>query len=323
MALKMGINWTDPLNLLWPMPTTFLISSSSFQRTVLSSQSELLTRDVGSEYLVHNMMEEFVDCTVIEIGKLIFEYMQSRSARLVGNEGFNPAQGKGPILLRTTNELKRRLSRETDAAFIGRIMIFISLLLPPWERSGVNLRGSYNVESITKYEELEKDENKMDVDGDEDSTGIFVPSTLLTLDSFYVKFWSLQEYLKNPVILHSQEVLDEFKPKLDFVINKFFGIEKERLRLRGQAINNKSSADQKMDVVVSSEDKSEYYPGFLKSRQLFDLQVRKPVPKFSNRKARRFEIPTHRPLPNYGRNETPALPHSRGKGETRSSNQNT
>lgn len=115
-------------------------------------------------------MEEFVDCTVIEIGKLIFEYMQSRSARLV--EGFNPAKGKGPILLRTTNELKRRLSRETDAAFIGRIMIFISLLLPPWERSGVNLRGNYNVESITKYEELEQDENKMDVDGDEDSTGI-------------------------------------------------------------------------------------------------------------------------------------------------------
>ena len=115
-------------------------------------------------------MEEFVDCTVIEIGKLIFEYMQSRSTRLV--EGFNPSKGKGPILLRTTNELKRRLSRETDAAFIGRIMIFISLLLPPWERSGVNLRGNYNVESITKYEELEQDENKMEVDGDDDTTGI-------------------------------------------------------------------------------------------------------------------------------------------------------
>lgn len=117
-------------------------------------------------------MEEFVDCTVIEVGKLIFEYMQSRSARLV--EGFNPARGKGPILLRTTNELKRRLSRETDAAFIGRIMIFISNLLPPWERSGVNLRGNYNVDSITKYEEPEEDENKMVIDGEEDSTGISI-----------------------------------------------------------------------------------------------------------------------------------------------------
>src|SRR5271154_2649 len=127
----------------------------------------MLTVDIGSEYLVHNMIEEFVDCTVIEIGKLLFDYMQTRSARLV--QEFNPAKGKGPILLRTTNELKRRLSRETDAAFIGRIMIFISLLLPPWERSGVNLRGNYNVESITKYED-EEDETKMQVD-DENSTG--------------------------------------------------------------------------------------------------------------------------------------------------------
>ena len=115
------------------------------------------------------MIEEFVDCNVIEIGKLIFEYIKSRSARLI--EGFNPAKGKGPILLRTTNELKRRLSRETDAAFIGRIMIFISLLLPPWERGGVNLLGNFNVGNITKHDEPE-DENKMVIDVDEDSTGI-------------------------------------------------------------------------------------------------------------------------------------------------------
>lgn len=80
--------------------------------------------------------------------------------------------------------------------------------------------------------------------------------------------------MKNPTILHSQKVLDEFKPKLDFVINKFSAIEQERIKLRGQAVNNnKSSTDQKMDIVLSSEEKSDYYPGFLKSRQLFDLQV--------------------------------------------------
>lgn len=98
------------------------------------------------------------------------------------------------------------------------------------------------------------------------------------LDAFYVKFWSLQKYLKNPVILHDQKVLDEFKPKLDYVINKFFGIEQERIKLRGQAaVNNKSGqVDQKMDIEPGTEEKSEYYPGFLKSRQLFDLQVPPP-----------------------------------------------
>lgn len=94
-----------------------------------------------------------------------------------------------------------------------------------------------------------------------------------------MKFWSLQKYLKNPLILHNQQVLDEFKPKLDYVLKKFAVIEQERMRLR-QSGNNKSStasSDHKMDIVVGSEEKSEYYPGFLKSRQLFDLQVN-PLP---------------------------------------------
>jgi THO complex subunit 1 transcription elongation factor len=91
-------------------------------------------------------------------------------------------------------------------------------------------------------------------------------------DVFYARFWSLQKYLKNPVILHSQEILDDFKPKLDYVVNKFYHIEQERLKLRGQTVS-KPSTEQKMDVVIAIEEKSEFYPGFLKSRQLFDLQV--------------------------------------------------
>ena len=108
----------------------------------------------------------------------MFEYLHSRAARLA--EDFNPTKGKGPILLRLTNELKRRLSRETDAAFIGRIMTFVSSSLPPWERSGVNLRGNYNVESITKYEEPEQDESKMKVDKDDEGTGMSISECGLT-----------------------------------------------------------------------------------------------------------------------------------------------
>lgn len=103
---------------------------------------------------------------------------------------------------------------------------------------------------------------------------LFSWETDLGEDSFYVKFWSLQKYLKNPLILHNQAMLDEFKPKLDYVLNKFAVIEQERMRLRQTAARSSNAAvDQKMDIVIGSEEKSEYYPGFLKSRQLFDLQV--------------------------------------------------
>jgi hypothetical protein len=136
-------------------------------------------------------------------------------------------------------------------------------------------------------------------------------------DTFYVTFWSLQKYLKNPTILHSQQVLDEFKPKLDFVINKFFAIEQERLKLRGQAAINKTSApEQKMDIVLGSEDKSEFYPGFLKSRQLFDLQVSPSRSRVANGKDGRFKISKNSIIPNYGRNETPPFPNRIRKRET-------
>ena len=123
----------------------------------------------------------------------------------------------------------------------------------------------------------------------------------------------MQKYLKNPVILHSEDILNEFKPKLDFVINKFYIIEQERLKLRGQANNSKAQVEQKMDIVVGSEEKSEYHPGFLKSRQLFDLQVHTPTAYGTNEKDGRFEIPSNSLIPNHGSNEASPFPHSGGK----------
>ena len=56
-----------------------------------------------------------------------------------------PQKGKALILLRTLNELLRRLSKmgEKNTEFCGRILIFLSQVFPLGERSGVNLRGEY------------------------------------------------------------------------------------------------------------------------------------------------------------------------------------
>jgi hypothetical protein len=56
-----------------------------------------------------------------------------------------PQKGKALVLLRTLNELLRRLSKmgEKNTEFCGRILIFLSRVFPLGERSGVNLRGEY------------------------------------------------------------------------------------------------------------------------------------------------------------------------------------
>jgi hypothetical protein len=55
-----------------------------------------------------------------------------------------PQKGKALVLLRTLNDLLRRLSKMgSTTIFCGRILTFLSGVFPLGERSGVNLRGEY------------------------------------------------------------------------------------------------------------------------------------------------------------------------------------
>ena len=95
-----------------------------------------------------------------------------------------PQKGKALVLLRTLNDLLRRLSNTgATTIFTGRILTFLSRVFPLGERSGVNLRGEYGplwdgpgakgkeqekTGTPEKQEgenaEGEKDKDKMDVD---------------------------------------------------------------------------------------------------------------------------------------------------------------
>jgi THO complex subunit 1 len=54
-----------------------------------------------------------------------------------------PQKGKALVLLRTLNELLRRLSKTAQTTFCGRILTFLSGAYSLGDRSGVNLRGEY------------------------------------------------------------------------------------------------------------------------------------------------------------------------------------
>jgi THO complex subunit 1 len=72
----------------------------------------------------------------------IFSWIESRASRLT--VGMVPQKGKALVLLRTLNDLLRRLSKMgSNTIFCGRILTFLSGVFPLGERSGVNLRGEY------------------------------------------------------------------------------------------------------------------------------------------------------------------------------------
>lgn len=71
-----------------------------------------------------------------------------------------PQKGKALILLRTLNDLLRRLYKMgSTTIFCGRILTFLSGVFPLGERSGVNLRGEYGPtwEGVKSVEEKQGD----------------------------------------------------------------------------------------------------------------------------------------------------------------------
>ena len=88
------------------------------------------------------VLQDLLETQTIDSCSHIFSWIESRSKRLT--EGLIPQKGKALVLLRTLNDLLRRLSNMgSTTIFCGRILTFLSSVFPLGERSGVNLRGEY------------------------------------------------------------------------------------------------------------------------------------------------------------------------------------
>ncbi|KAL4915194.1 THO complex, subunit THOC1 [Aspergillus aurantiobrunneus] len=114
--------------------------------------------------LIFWLIEELLDSQTIEGCRKVFDYLESRRERNTKKH----FKQKNLIILRSCNELLRRLSRAEDTVFCGRVFIFLFQSFPLGDKSAVNLRGEYHTENVTTFDTIEKEEpNKadgMDVD---------------------------------------------------------------------------------------------------------------------------------------------------------------
>lgn len=95
-------------------------------------------------------------------------------------------------LLRMCNDLLRRLSRSSATVFCGRILLFLAKFFPFSERSGLNIVSEFNLENVTEYgsEAVEDSIREIEVDGNQ--------KCIIIDYSLYCKFWSLQDFFRNP-----------------------------------------------------------------------------------------------------------------------------
>ncbi|KAL4932293.1 THO complex subunit THO1/HPR1 [Aspergillus undulatus] len=100
--------------------------------------------------LIFWLIEELLDSQTIEGCRKVFDYLESRRKRNTKKH----FKQKNLIILRSCNELLRRLSRAEDTVFCGRVFIFLFQSFPLGDKSAVNLRGEYHTENVTTFDAI-------------------------------------------------------------------------------------------------------------------------------------------------------------------------
>ncbi|KAJ8068779.1 hypothetical protein OCU04_002475 [Sclerotinia nivalis] len=278
-------------------------SSSSRLWNLLDIISILSDDEQCEPALLFWLVEELLDSQTIAGCRRIFDYLESRREKITAKH-FNQ---KNLVILRSCNELLRRLSRAEDTAFCGRVFIFMFQSFPLGDKSSVNLRGEFHVENVTSFDALPPnpvDTEKMEVDSDsnakttppdtkptsngrtstgkgfEDSNGSgkdVVSSKReppMKPDELYPIFWSLQQSFSQPKRLFNAENFAEFKKGLEATIATFKSVQHETIgRPAARAAEDNKRGTKRKRSQGDDDLANSFNPKYLTSRDLFELEI--------------------------------------------------
>jgi THO complex subunit 1 len=236
------------------------------------------------------LVEELLDSETIAGCRKVFDYLESRRERITAK----PSSAKNLVILRSCNELLRRLSRADDTAFCGRVFIFLFQSFPLGDKSSVNLRGEYHVENVTTYDHVQKDSELMDVDvelstqenKDADTSaetakpkdptdggkGVTFSNKESDINSeeLYPIFWSMQQFFNQPTKLFDAANFTSFKSALESTLSVF----KTALSVRSTKAAEEATRKSKRKRSLGTDELADSFnPKYLTSRDLFDLEV--------------------------------------------------
>jgi len=151
------------------------------------------------------LLEDVLELGTIRDGEDSFAYMEARLVELLAREASANSPAK-LCVLRSCNNLLRRLSKSQDLQLCGRILIFIARIYPLGDKSGVNLHGTVNSGLVLPVDEVAPD--------DVDSSGEPIDAKL------YATFWGLQNVFKNPALALAQSVWGKLVADLGTVLDE-------------------------------------------------------------------------------------------------------
>ncbi|KAL4746228.1 hypothetical protein BDW72DRAFT_38697 [Aspergillus terricola var. indicus] len=258
--------------------------------------------------LIFWLIEELLDSQTIDGCRKVFDYLESRRERNTKKH----FKQKSLIILRTCNELLRRLSRAEDTVFCGRVFIFLFQSFPLGDKSAVNLRGEYHTENVTTFDTIANDAineaDDMDVDmPDVQATASVVETQKqpvaesdakspkqdaatipkvtvsqssdqtgerpLNLDTLYPIFWGLQAYFSSPTKVFDAQHFTTFKSGLESTLNAFRTVNSELETSNSKAQEELRKSTKRKRTADGPEIATSFNPKYLTSRELFDLEV--------------------------------------------------
>ncbi|KAM9308346.1 THO complex subunit 1 [Gastrophryne carolinensis] len=217
------------------------------------------------------LLGDVLDCLPLDLCDQIFTFVEKNVGTWKSNTFYSAGKN---YLLRMCNDLLRRLSKSQNTVFCGRIQLFLARLFPLSEKSGLNLQSQFNLENVTVYnlnenestlgqKQVEDKEEGMEIEEGETGDDEAPNSSSIPIDyNLYRKFWSLQDFFRNPVQCYDKSSWKTFLKFSEEVLAVF----------KSYKLDDTQASRKKIEDLKSGGEHV-YFAKFLTSEKLMDLQL--------------------------------------------------
>ncbi|XP_069813820.1 THO complex subunit 1 [Dendropsophus ebraccatus] len=217
------------------------------------------------------LLGDVLDCLPLDLCDKIFTFVEKNVGTWKSHTFYSAGKN---YLLRMCNDLLRRLSKSQNTVFCGRIQLFLARLFPLSEKSGLNLQSQFNLENVTVYnvneqestlgqKQVEDREDGMEIEEGEMGDDEAPNSSSIPIDyNLYRKFWSLQDFFRNPVQCYDKSSWKTFLKFSEEVLQVF----------KSYKLDDTQASRKKIEELKSGGEHV-YFAKFLTSEKLMDLQL--------------------------------------------------
>uniref|UniRef100_A0A1A8GGP9 THO complex 1 n=1 Tax=Nothobranchius korthausae TaxID=1143690 RepID=A0A1A8GGP9_9TELE len=218
------------------------------------------------------LLGDVLDCLPLDLCDKIFSFVEENVSTWKSSSFYTAGKN---YLLRMCNDLLRRLSKSQNTVFCGRIQLFLARLFPLSEKSGLNLQSQFNLDNITVFNKNEQESTLGQKHADEKEDGMEVeegemgeddapaPCSIPIDYNLYRKFWTLQDYFRNPLQCYEKISWITFVKFSDETLAVF----------KSYKLDDMQASKRKLEELRASDGDQVYFAKFLTSEKLMDLQL--------------------------------------------------